>query len=383
VAITTSVTNGFVNGDWVYISGLSGSWYNPNMTQINNKYFKVTGVSGRTFKLQDENGSPVDGRYFNTYTGGGSVIKCQFPKCEVKVTVNGNTFANGDRVYIEGINGLNGINGGTYIVGSRTTSSFILGGSVGSGTYSSGGTAWCTVQGCRYYYFQKPYGSYDTFEITNCATERTTHAFDDAAPSVTLLGRNYTDGGGGCSMPEIVPLTIDKTKLHNVASSLVANGSTAGHLGLAWAWYMVSPNFAYLWPTNSKPAAYDAPNVQKVVILMTDGAFNTVYCNGVVATNSTSGSPGNNDRINCPSPNGDIFTQAHAICDEMKTPQGDAPPVIVYTVGFDIGDDENAKDIMADCATDAEHAYLANTGTDLREAFRAIGQNITALRVSR
>jgi hypothetical protein len=236
--------------------------------------------------------------------------------------------------------------------------------------------------GCQYYYFQKPSGSYDTFQITNCITERTDHAFDDTAPSVQPLGPNYTRYGT-CVVPEIVPLTIDKTKLHDVAAGLQANGSTAGHLGLAWAWYLVSPNFAYLWPNDSKPAAYDAPNVQKVVILMTDGAFNTVYCNGVVGTNSTSGSPGNNDRINCPSPNGDIFTQAHAICDAMKTPHGDAPPVIVYTVGFDIGDDENAKDIMADCATDAEHAYLANTGTDLREAFRAIGQNITALRVSR
>jgi hypothetical protein len=38
---------------------------------------------------------------------------------------------------------------------------------------------------------------------------------------------------------------------------------------------------------------------------------------------------------------------------------------------------------MANCATDAEHAYLANTGTQLSAAFRAIGQNITALRVSR
>jgi hypothetical protein len=241
------------------------------------------------------------------------------------------------------------------------------------------------VQGCEYYYFRGPGGDYKTFQINTCVTERTTtsHAFDDTAPSAAPLGPNYTRNGD-CVVPEIVPLTTDKTKLHDVADALKANGSTAGHIGLAWAWYMISPNFAYLWPDGSKPAAYDAPNVQKVVILMTDGAFNTVYCNGVVATNSTSGSPGNSERIDCPSPNGNIFDQAKAICDAMKTPPADgASPVIVYTVGFDIGDDEDAKDVMASCATDAAHAYLANTGTELSDAFKAIGENITSLRVSR
>jgi hypothetical protein len=305
----------------------------------------------------------------------------------VQLTVTNNTFATGDHVHITDVGGLLNVNNNTFSVASRTASTFMLGGSVGGGTYTSGGTAWCVLQGCEYYYFETANSGgwsgpeYKTFKITNCATERTDHAYEDTAPSATPLGRNYA--GNGCDIPEIVPLTTDKPTLHAVANSLVANGSTAGHIGLAWAWYLVSPNFAYLWPNDSKPAAYDAPNVQKVVILMTDGAFNTVYCNGVVASNSISGSGGNSDHIDCPSPNGDIFYQAKTICDNMKAPQGDAPPVIVYTVGFDIGDDEDAQDVMASCATDAAHAYLANTGTELSEAFRAIGENITSLRVSR
>jgi len=381
VKISTALAHGLADGDWVYISGVNG------MRQINNKAFKVTGISNansKAFTLQTASGADVDGSGYDSYVSGGTVTKCRFPKCEVQVTVNNNTFADGDYVRITGVGGLSNINDTTFAVASRTASTFILGGSVGGGNYTSGGTAWCVIQGCEYYYFRGPGGDYKTFRINTCATERTTtsHAFDDTAPSVTPLGPNYTRNGD-CVVPEIVPLTTDKTALHDVASSLRANGSTAGHLGLAWAWYMVSPNFAYLWPNDSKPAAYDAPNVQKVVILMTDGAFNTVYCNGVVATNSTSGSPVNSERIDCPSPNGNIFDQAKKICDEMKTPHGDAPPVVVYTVGFDIGNDQNAKNIMSGCATDAAHAYLANTGADLREAFRAIGENITSLRVSR
>ena len=50
---------------------------------------------------------------------------------------------------------------------------------------------------------------------------------------------------------------------------------------------MLAPNFASLWPAASQPAAYNTPNLIKVVVLMTDGSFNTVYCNGVIAADST------------------------------------------------------------------------------------------------
>jgi len=34
------------------------------------------------------------------------------------------------------------------------------------------------------------------------------------------------------------------------------------------------------------------------------------------------------------------------------------------------------------CATDASHVYIANTGSDLKAAFIAIGHDVTALRIS-
>ncbi len=49
---------------------------------------------------------------------------------------------------------------------------------------------------------------------------------------------------------------------------------------------MISPNFSYLWPTASQPAAYGTPKLFKIVILMTDGEFNTSYCNGVISQDS-------------------------------------------------------------------------------------------------
>ena len=67
---------------------------------------------------------------------------------------------------------------------------------------------------------------------------------------------------------------------------MAASGSTAGHIGTAWGWYMISPTFSYLWPTASQPAAYGEDHLFKIVILMTDGEFNTFYCNGVISQDS-------------------------------------------------------------------------------------------------
>src|SRR5690606_38533810 len=151
---------------------------------------------------------------------------------------------------------------------------------------------------------------------------------------------------------------------------------TAGHLGLAWAWYMVSPNFASLWPSNSRPAAYGTDNLRKVVVLMTDGEFNTVYCNGVISNSSVSGSGSVADQIACSAPTGSSYDQGHNRCTQIKR-GGDGildteDDIIVFTVGFDIADQPQAQAIMANCATDTAHAYLANSGAELEQVFREI-----------
>ena len=60
-----------------------------------------------------------------------------------------------------------------------------------------------------------------------------------------------------------------------------------------------------------------------------------------------------------------------------------AKGVIIYTVGFDVAADQDAQDIVRECATDAQHVYLPSTGAALKTAFRAIGEDISRLRISR
>lgn len=220
-----------------------------------------------------------------------------------------------------------------------------------------------------------------TLNISTCATERGgPQAYTDAAPSVAFLGRNFPAASGNpCPSATILPLTSNKTTLHSRINSLGASGSTAGHIGLAWGWYMISPNFGYLWPA-SQPAPYADETVIKVVILMTDGDFNTIYYNGVIAKDSTGGTGSGNatDKINHNSTNGSAYTQAQQLCTNMKT-----AGVIVYTVGFDIADTPAATSIMQTCATSAAHVYLPENGVELKQAFRAIAMRVSVLRLSK
>jgi Flp pilus assembly protein TadG len=365
--VVNADANGFSNGDRVYIKNVTG------MTQLNGNVYTVTNSATNSFALQGLNGTS------NAYTAGsgGTVTRCQSSNCELVVTAASHGLANNDVVYITGTNGVGQINGNVFSAIGVTTNTYALSGTDGPtyGTYTSSGSSYCTKQGCQYYYFADAQGGTSLFQASNCVSERTTNAYTDAAPTTTLLGRNYPASSNPCLGQTITPLTIDKTVLNASANALSAGGSTAGHIGLAWAWYMLSPNFGYLWPNGSQAAAYTAPNTLKAVVLMTDGEFNTAYCKDVISKDSTSSN--NTDEINCNATNGSSLVQAAALCTAIK-----ASGTILYTVGFQL-DTQSAITLLSQCATDTAHFYNTTTGTDLSNAFKDIGKNLSALRVSR
>jgi hypothetical protein len=59
-----------------------------------------------------------------------------------------------------------------------------------------------------------------------------------------------------------------------------------------------------------------------------------------------------------------------------------AAGILVYTIGFGIADGTTASNLMRNCATDRDHAYLASTGDELRQAFREIATRIASLRLT-
>jgi Flp pilus assembly protein TadG len=238
----------------------------------------------------------------------------------------------------------------------------------------------CTTPTCASYRFTNANGGSTTFAITSCVTERTgaeayTEVRPDPAVPSTWLGKLYTNSSAPCPTAQIMPLSTDRTALKNRIDSFVASGTTAGQIGIAWARYLLSPSFASFWPADSRPADYSSFRLIKAAVIMTDGEFNTMYFNGVVSRNSTA-TGNNNNKHTSNAANGFAFAQARQHCDAMK-----ANGIKVYTVGFQL-DEQSAIDFMAECATDANHAYNADTGLELRAAFRDIANDIAKLRLT-
>ena len=209
-----------------------------------------------------------------------------------------------------------------------------------------------------------------TYKRSNCVAERSgTAKYSDAAPaSGTYALREYTSSGSCVinSSGMLVPMTSDKTVLHSKITSLVAGGSTAGHVGTAWTYYMLSPNWASVLPSASKPVAYGTANTKKIAVLMTDGEYNSTHdSNGV-----TTGSTGAGSSVNV----ADSPTQAQSICTSMKN-----NGIEVYTVGFNLGGNATAITTLSNCATDATHFYNSETGDALKSAFNDIALKISTL----
>jgi hypothetical protein len=190
-----------------------------------------------------------------------------------------------------------------------------------------------------------------------CVFERNSSLrYDDAMPQ-----RNHYFGGRAfvprsCPTAEVEPLTSDKDVLKAKVASFQADGGTAGHLGLAWAWYSISPDWSAIWPASSSPRAYGTRNLIKAVILMTDGEFNTQY-SGPSSTR-----------------------QALTMCDEMKD-----KGVVIYSVAFQAPGFAQAtlrSCASADATSGSLNYYDASNGDQLREAFKDIAIRLTALRIA-
>jgi Flp pilus assembly protein TadG len=375
--VVSSSSHGFSTGDVVWISGVNG------MTQINDRAYRVVRINKNAYSLQSWNGSgwsTVNTNYgYSNYSSNGIARKCLVSDCSVVVTANGHGLSNGDYVYISNVGGMTGINGSGYQVADVTTDTYSIGENGASwGSYTSGGRSYCGQYGCEYRVFRNPSNAIRALPVSSCVSERTgAQAYTDASPSSARVGFNYANSSNICPTASILPLSSNTTAIKNLINSLSDDGSTAGHIGTAWGWYTVSPTFNALWPS-SGAGTPNPRDLLKAVIIMTDGDYNTPYCSGVIAQNALSGSGGATDKINCNATNGDSFDQARSLCNAMK-----AQGIVVYTVGFQVASNSSAADILSRCATSSEHAYLPASGADLTDAFKAIGRDITRLRISK
>ncbi len=372
----TSSSHGFSDGNVIFVSGVQG------MTQINNgdgESWTVKDRTSNTYVLENSWGPGM-----SDYSRSGTAQRCLVEACEVQVTANGHGLSDGDWVYITDVRGM-GINtsgSDSWRVKQVSGATFFLEGSEGPSysSYTGGGKSWCLEEGCHYYRFTSASNRTAIREISDCVSERTGgEAYTEVGPATALVGRVYASGSfSGCrSYGAFEPLTTAREDLKTKITDLDTDDSTAGQIGLAWGWYMLSPNWGSLWPAEeNRPMAYTQEDVAKVLVLMTDGDFNTAYCNGL--SSKDYGISSSSDRINCNAENGAPFDQADSLCDAIK-----ARHITIYTVGFGSGLSGSGGDFLQRCATSADHAYLAATGEELSAAFSSIARSISLLRLSK
>ncbi|MDA5193916.1 pilus assembly protein TadG-related protein [Govanella unica] len=192
--------------------------------------------------------------------------------------------------------------------------------------------------------------------------------------NTTKLGPNLY-----CSS-EVQPLTNNKASLVSKINSLSAVGATHVNLGAVWGWRMLSPKWRGQWGgtmnTNNLPLDYNTPRMNKAVILMTDGE-NTMYADSV---NRSAYGYLSEKRLGSnviATAEAELNKRLATVCTSMKNNN-----IIVYTIGFNKPGATISK-LLKDCATQPEYYFDSPTGAELQAAFRAIGDSLSNLRVSR
>ena len=68
-SVVTSSSHGYSNGDWVYLTGISG------MTELNGRTLKVANKTTNTFELTDTSGTNINSSAFTAYASGGTAAR--------------------------------------------------------------------------------------------------------------------------------------------------------------------------------------------------------------------------------------------------------------------------------------------------------------------
>lgn len=182
--------------------------------------------------------------------------------------------------------------------------------------------------------------------------------FDDSSPdgywAVGFNENGEQDHTGPlCRTPEPVELTNERGDLDTYVRTLSAEGSTAGHLGVAWTWYLISDRWRSVFDGTAAPAMYTNDQVQKAVVLMTDGAFNKI---------------GHRHQ-------GDSSTQARALCEGMK-----AKNIKIFAVAFKAP--ASGQSVLSDCASGPDTYFAAANTAELKAAYKKIAVALSDLRIA-
>lgn len=195
------------------------------------------------------------------------------------------------------------------------------------------------------------------------------------------------DGRGpnlGCG-PAITPLTAAKTTISAAIDEMLPwhRGGTASNLGLVWGWRTLSPSWRGLWggatPT-ALPLDYDEPFMDKVIVVLTDGQnqFYDHQGGGPQGSDFTAydrlevfGFSSLNDA------RAELDSRFATLCQSIKD-----TGIIIYAITFGGTPNSSTQSLYRGCASRESFYYHAPDNDELQDVFRAIGRQLSNLRLS-
>jgi Flp pilus assembly protein TadG len=150
-----------------------------------------------------------------------------------------------------------------------------------------------------------------------------------------------------CNLASILPLTNNWAAVDAKIDEMKASGNTNTTIGFTWAWNMLTPGVPF------SAAAQPAPNLDKVIVFMTDG-MNTENRWSTTAA--------------------EIDARTKIVCNNIKS-----AAVKVYTIRVMEG---NAS-LLQNCASDPSMYFEVSQANDLIAVFNKIAGTVASLRISR
>ncbi len=152
--------------------------------------------------------------------------------------------------------------------------------------------------------------------------------------------------------PRLLPLTDTRAEAEDMIDQLGASGTTRIDMGIRWGWRVLSRKWEGLW---GEPERLPFDEVVTALIVMTDGQN--------VASSY--------DEVSASEADDNVRT----LCDAIKQ-EG----ILIYTITFQAP--QKADQLMSECATSPAHYFRSPTSDDLRDAFRTIAGELSALRIA-
>lgn len=181
-----------------------------------------------------------------------------------------------------------------------------------------------------------------------------------------------------CTSAPLLPLSTQQTTIKAKITEMQAEGATGVVEGAMWGWRALSPGEPF-----AQGRAYNADENQKILILMTDGV-NTYYpqstflkswysiygyvSEGRLGTTSTSSS----------TLTAKMDERTLTACNNIK-----AAGVTIYTVAFEMAGEDAGLGLLQSCASDEDKYFAPNSNSELISAFKAIGKDISELRITK